>query len=174
VDDNLFCIKRDNIVDLHWQGKFRGPDFEAMSFELCTATAPILIDSKGRAIPTVTAKALTEHRRSALHKAERSDQDEVLLYLQNNPNKSLRDIARGLGWFTNPDVSRVNRTLKGLGIHSKGRNLVEITCSCRCSIRTLMEQWISRVFHFAVPRVEYLFQLHFSSNRHRRPFSDRA
>lgn len=30
MDGNLVCLKRDSVVDLHWQGKFRGPDFDPM------------------------------------------------------------------------------------------------------------------------------------------------
>ena len=36
VDGNLVCRKDDSAVSLHWQGKFRGPDFAPMAFLLRT------------------------------------------------------------------------------------------------------------------------------------------
>ena len=64
VDGNLVCLKRDSIVDLSWQGKFRGPDFDPVGFELRTVTADKLKDSKGRSIATVMAMPLSEQTRS--------------------------------------------------------------------------------------------------------------
>jgi hypothetical protein len=60
MDGNLVCKKRDSVVDLHWHGKFRGPDFEPVGFELSTVTCDALKDSKGRSIPTVMAAPLSE------------------------------------------------------------------------------------------------------------------
>src|SRR5690606_22989588 len=59
VDGNLTLAKSPGGARMHWQGKHRGPDFEPISFELTTVTAPILVDSRGRDIPTVMARALT-------------------------------------------------------------------------------------------------------------------
>ena len=39
VDGNLSCRKDDSVVELHWQGKFRGPDFTPISFKLRTCYA---------------------------------------------------------------------------------------------------------------------------------------
>jgi hypothetical protein len=53
MDGNLTCWKTDSLVALHWQGKFRGPDFAPISFQLETVASPQLKDSKGRPIPSV-------------------------------------------------------------------------------------------------------------------------
>jgi hypothetical protein len=60
VDGNLTVHNDSNITQLHWQGKFRGPDFAPISFQLRTVTHERLKDTKGRLIPTVTASHLSE------------------------------------------------------------------------------------------------------------------
>jgi hypothetical protein len=66
MDGNLVCIKRDAVVELHWQGKFRGLDFEPIAFQLRSVTAERLKDSKGRPIPSVMADVLSEKGRADL------------------------------------------------------------------------------------------------------------
>ena len=34
IDGNLICAKKDSIVELHWVGKFRAPDFEPITFQI--------------------------------------------------------------------------------------------------------------------------------------------
>jgi hypothetical protein len=55
VDGNLVLTKDRGLVKLHWQVKHRGPDFKPLYFELQTVTAPSMVDSKGRLVPTVIA-----------------------------------------------------------------------------------------------------------------------
>jgi hypothetical protein len=40
VDGNLSLWKHDGVCDLHWQGKFRGPDFTPLSFRIDTVYPP--------------------------------------------------------------------------------------------------------------------------------------
>jgi hypothetical protein len=75
MDGNLVCLKRDSIVDLHWQGKFRGAEFESVGFELESVTSS-LVDSKGRLIPTVMAKLLPESVREDIETRARRDQSQ--------------------------------------------------------------------------------------------------
>jgi hypothetical protein len=56
VDGNLTAQETDGVVQFHWQGKFRGPDFAPVSFRLRSVTHELLKDSKGRLIPTVIAE----------------------------------------------------------------------------------------------------------------------
>src|SRR4029077_9721204 len=56
VDGNLTAIQDDGVVHLHWQGKFSGPDFAPIAFNLRTVTHERLKDTKGRLIPTVIAE----------------------------------------------------------------------------------------------------------------------
>ncbi|MDR6871143.1 hypothetical protein J2Y55_002151 [Bosea sp. BE125] len=55
VDGNLTLTKMGHLAKLHLQGKHRGPDFEPLWFDLKTVSAPRLVDTKGRAVPTVMA-----------------------------------------------------------------------------------------------------------------------
>lgn len=99
MDGNLTLAKSDGIVKMHWQGKHRGPDFEPLSIELKTITAPLLKDSRGRDIPTVMAKALTKGEAGSRAAASRRDEDDVLLRIDQNGNQSLTDLATAIGWF---------------------------------------------------------------------------
>jgi hypothetical protein len=100
VDGNLTCWKTDSLVSLHWQGKFRGPDFAPISFELETVTSPNLRDSKGRTIPSVVARALTDQERSRAEANAGGDEDALLLAIADNPRASFAGLAVALGWIS--------------------------------------------------------------------------
>ena len=50
VDGNLVCRKEGDVSEMHWQGKFRGVDFDPAAFQLREVRAQTLRDSKGRLI----------------------------------------------------------------------------------------------------------------------------
>lgn len=60
IDGNLTLTKADSRVKLHWQVKHRGADFAPLYFALDTVTAPTLVDSKGRPVPTVMAMGMAD------------------------------------------------------------------------------------------------------------------
>lgn len=60
MDGNLTLSKAGEVIRLHWQGKHRGPDFKPICFRLQTVSAPQLLDSKGRPVPTVMAVPTAE------------------------------------------------------------------------------------------------------------------
>ena len=72
VDGNLICKKSGSVVELHWQGKLRGPDFSPLQFQLETVTCESLKDSRGRLIPTVVARPLSEENRLELARSDGS------------------------------------------------------------------------------------------------------
>jgi AAA domain/Bifunctional DNA primase/polymerase, N-terminal len=116
-DGNLTAAKDDMTVELHWQGKFRGPDFAPMYFMLKTVTHERLKDTKGRLIPTVVASHLSDTAQQELAKVARCDEDLVLQAISNNPSPSVADLAKDLGWFStkgDPQKSRVHRILARL------------------------------------------------------------
>jgi len=117
VDGNLTCWKTDSLVSLHWQGKFRGPDFAPITFQVETVTSEKIRDSKGRLIPTVIAKTLSDNERRAAEASSRSDEDAVLSILADNDHLSLVAIANTLGWTTHngePNKSKVQRLAERL------------------------------------------------------------
>jgi hypothetical protein len=117
VDGNLTAMNSDGVVELHWQGKFRGPDFAPLSFQLSGVTHERLKDSRGRTIPTVIAKYLTEAAQEGIEAATRDNEHRVLLAYADNPDASLSDVARSLQWNLSkgdPDKNKVKRILKKL------------------------------------------------------------
>jgi hypothetical protein len=96
VDGNLTCAKNDSITEMHWQGKFRGPEFAPMSFLIKTVTHQDLKDSDGRLIPTVISECLTERDRENI--AESGRKDEVLRLIEGDPAATCASIATGMGW----------------------------------------------------------------------------
>lgn len=112
VDGNLTLSKSDQVVTLHWQGKFRGPDFSPISFRLASATSERLRDSKGRKIPTVIAEALTERERTEAEASTRSDEDALLVAINDSDRPSFAGLATTMGWHLRdgrPNKARVQR-----------------------------------------------------------------
>src|SRR5262249_57673347 len=79
VDGNLTCKRNDLAVELHWCGKFRGPDFAPMFFQLKVVTHERLKDADGNLIQTVVALSLTHEGLRDMTSARRTDEDQVLL-----------------------------------------------------------------------------------------------
>ncbi|MGY3240558.1 hypothetical protein ACVMAJ_007448 [Bradyrhizobium sp. USDA 4448] len=98
VDGNLTCWKTDSLVTLHWQGKFRGPDFAPLTFQLETVSSTQLRDSKGRQIPSVVAKTLSETEKRRAEASSRDDEDALLLAIAEHARASYAGLAVALGW----------------------------------------------------------------------------
>lgn len=99
VDGNLTLAKADGMVKMHWQGKHRGPDFEPIAFKLKTSTAPALVDTRGRPVPTVLAEDLTPQEVSAANRQVFSDLDAMLIEIDRDPLQSISKFAESLGWI---------------------------------------------------------------------------
>jgi hypothetical protein len=99
MDGNLTARKHDDgAVEIHWQGKFRGPDFAPMSFQLRTVTHDRLKDTKGRLIPTVVASHLSDIAQEEMATAARSKENQLLTLLVDHGEASQREMATLLGW----------------------------------------------------------------------------
>jgi hypothetical protein len=115
VDGNLTLRKDDALAELHWQGKFRGPEFDPLAFELHKVTAQELKDSKGRPIHSVIAVPLSDEDRDAIEATQDQDGDAILAAMKATPGLSLMDFAKALGWNnakSEPDKRRVQRTIE--------------------------------------------------------------
>ena len=131
MDGNLSCFKVDMLVTMHHQGKFRGVDFEPMTFELEPVIARKLINSKGRHIPTVIARDLSKDDQREKNREARSDEDAILVLLfRRTKSTSLNEIASELGWFVgsdnHPNKSKVQRLINDLKRGNKADRLVEV------------------------------------------------
>jgi hypothetical protein len=110
MDGNLTAHRvADTVVKMHWQGKFRGPDFEPVMFDLSTVTAPALRDSRGRDIPTVLASVVSAAEARERKVAARRDEDDVLLQIENDTAASLTSLAEKLGWLSDDGTPNKRR-----------------------------------------------------------------
>jgi hypothetical protein len=117
ADGNLTAAKTDSTVELHWQGKFRGPDFAPMYFLVRTVTHEDLKDSDGRLIPTVIAEHISEQTKEEIAAAAQLDEDAVLGFISHNAAASQATIATAMGWKLYsgaPNKMKVGRCLKAL------------------------------------------------------------
>jgi hypothetical protein len=133
IDGNLTIAKDDMTVQLHWQGKLRGPDFPPMNFLLRSVTHEELRDTKGRLISTVIAEHLSDTAQEEMAKASRWDEDQVLQLIRRNQRASFADVASELRWLGKdgkPNRSKAQRTLGRLQrdkLIKKDRGRYEIT-----------------------------------------------
>lgn len=118
VDGNLrLWSNGEGVTELHWHGKLRGPIFEPIQFALDPVTHDCLKDSKGRLMPTVMARALTEAESEGLRSTLRRDEDGVLDAINEFPDGSLSDWCRFLGWVRpngEEQKSKIDRRLWSL------------------------------------------------------------
>ncbi|WP_439399894.1 AAA family ATPase [Bradyrhizobium sp. PMVTL-01] len=133
VDGNLIARKDDSAVEMHWQGKYRGPDFAPLMFRLLTVAHHHLKDSKGRLIPTVLAEPLSEEGRQEMAATGRSQEDQLLQAIAEKPAASLTELATLLGWKTRdgmPNKSMAQRKVGALiraQLITKGRDGFALT-----------------------------------------------
>ena len=123
VDGNLVCIldRPTMMVEVTTHGKFRGPEFTPFSFKLVAGQSDKLVDSKGRHIWTIFARAVSNEEVEAIKKVGHSDQDDVLRAMLNKPESSLLELAEYLGWRMEadkkPNKNKVHRFVKDLHKH---------------------------------------------------------
>lgn len=100
MDGNLCCTKEDTVVELYWQGKFRGPEFEPIAFELVPVTSQRLVDSRGKLVPTVVARTITSFEQESKVMAADADSRTMLKLIEEGPGKaSMVNLAERAGWL---------------------------------------------------------------------------
>jgi len=118
VDGNLTLWTDDKeITALHWQGKFRGPDFEPIQFRLKVVTHPDYRDSKGRSLPSVIALPIDFTQAEKIEEENHKAEDRVMLSFDDHPDLSIRERARLLGYVADtglPLKGRVERIITQL------------------------------------------------------------
>lgn len=126
VDGNLTLNKSDGAVKMHWQGKHRGAEFEPVTFELSSVTAPMLKDSKGRDVPTVMARVMGAGDIARARDEVRRDEDVALMLIETDGKVSLADIADGAGWVNTKGETNRLRAQRAVDRLIKSK-LVELT-----------------------------------------------
>ena len=111
MDGNLTCTKDDTTTRLHWQGKFRGPDFEPIVFELWKCAHQPSSTARAVQIPTVVATVIGRQQELQREDVARSDEEQLLRAMRDNPRASFATLCSVLGW---PAKSRVSRAIARL------------------------------------------------------------
>lgn len=117
VDGNLCLWKDEENVTLHWQGKFRGPEFEPIPWKLEVKTSELVRDSRGRLMPAIVAHSITDGEHEAGQARVITDDYRLLELIGMNAKASLASLAEKAGWFFEngaPAKSKVSRTIKRL------------------------------------------------------------
>jgi hypothetical protein len=123
VDGNFTAWAHgERMTRLHWTGKLRGPDFEPIEFRLPTIYTTNLVDSKGRAMPTVMAEVIGETEIAEIEQKSEFQDARLLRAILERPDGSIADWARHCGWLYSakpgeqqqPNKSLVQRVLKRL------------------------------------------------------------
>jgi hypothetical protein len=133
VDGNLVATKKAMSIKLHWQGKFRGPEFEPISFLLKSATSHRLLDSKGRPVWSVFAKYLSEEAEEEIAESARKAENILLSNIDAHGHGSVADLAQRVGCITSkggPQKSKVHAVLERLkkaGLVRSERDCLEVT-----------------------------------------------
>lgn len=113
VDGNLTLWKEADILTMHWQGKFRGAEFEPLQMELQRYETAAICDNQGRIIPTILAKPLSMSRALDLATENLSREDKTLLTIEDSPALSIRDRCVAVG-MTSRDGKALTSTMKRL------------------------------------------------------------
>jgi hypothetical protein len=117
MDGNLTAKNDDGSVEFHWQGKFRGPDFAPISFELRQVTHQQLKDQRDRLLPTIIARHLSDSAKEDVAKAKDASTIELLKLIARNPKATLTELALMLNWKMKDGTAykmRVKRCLTDL------------------------------------------------------------
>jgi hypothetical protein len=137
VDGNIALQKRDTTLAANAQGKFRGKEFPPLSFELKVVHHPILKDTRGRDIPTVIAKPISEADKQQKAATTRRQEDLLLRAIEKHPGASLRDLATALGWGHPQKVQRAAEVLEKEKLIRKHRGAWQLTSAGQKELNTL-------------------------------------
>jgi hypothetical protein len=82
MDGNMPCLNDNGLVKVQRDNaKFRGPQWDPIVFELITLTTSEIADSKGRLIPTVMAKALSDQEYRERERSVHTAEDKILAFM---------------------------------------------------------------------------------------------
>lgn len=119
VDGNLAVVKDAGVLTVCPQIKFRGSQEWKSKYELSVVRDhPVLKDAKGKAIPTVVARPVTEGAAAVMESRSDQDMERVLSAVFTTPAATPATLARALGWTygakADLNVNKVSRNLDKL------------------------------------------------------------
>lgn len=126
VDGNIALKSNDTIIGAEVQGKFRGPAFSPLAFKLdAVREHPLLKDSKGRSIPTVIARAISDGEIASNYATQERDENRLLRVIEKHPKASLQELANLMGGAGKSKVNRlVQKMVDTKLIRREGRKIV--------------------------------------------------
>jgi DNA-binding MarR family transcriptional regulator len=151
-DGNLTSRRTETVVEVYWQGKFRGPDFAPIHFVLRGVTSEKLKDSNGRLISTVIAQPASEEDQEAMAKAATADQNKLLRAIADDPRASIATLALACGWTTKngkanrPKVQRAIKALekaKLIKIEDRERDGITVTDKGKRAVSAMSDTALS-------------------------------
>ena len=113
VDGNLtlWTDGDSKTTTLHWQGKFRGPEFDPVSFDLKEVTSERVKDEHGRLMPSVMAVHMPDNVAERRHTVNEEDENVILRLVHADKHASFSVLAKRSD-FTKSKVQRIIRSLK--------------------------------------------------------------
>jgi hypothetical protein len=107
VDGNLtLWSNSEKQATLHWQGKFRGPEFDPMAFEMRTAQCDTVADANGVVMPSVVAVAIGDMALERAEANQESDENLVMKIVAASPKHSMAKIG-DVAKFSKAKVQRI-------------------------------------------------------------------
>ena len=106
VDGNLTLWNEGGIITMHWQGKFRGAEFDPLMLELQRFETSAICDNQGRIMPTILAKPLLRIRAMELARANLSNEDKLLLSIRDEPEISMAQRGVNIGLHHRQQIKR--------------------------------------------------------------------
>lgn len=118
VDGNLTLWSgADKQTSLHWQGKFRGPEFEPLTFKLETKTSDRVVNAAGELMPSVVASPITDFELEAGEARQETEENRLLFAINDAPRSSIAALALRANFVDEtgqPQKSKVFRLCKRL------------------------------------------------------------
>jgi RecA-family ATPase len=122
VDGNLTLwagVERQ--TTLHWQGKFRGPEFDPVTFELVEEHCEAVKNEAGVLLPSVVAKPMAETEVEAAENMAEAEEDRLMRAMHGARMASFATLADQLGWKRRK-VQRLMERLAEIKLVEQQRN----------------------------------------------------
>jgi hypothetical protein len=137
VDGNLTLWNDGGVVTMHWQVKFRGAEFDPLTFELQRYETDRIRDAKGRLMPTILAKPVLQMRAMELAAQNLTAEDRILISVHRDPAISLAERAVQCGLGHKQKAARILQRLQDQKLVRRFRTNWELTADGERAVRMI-------------------------------------
>lgn len=128
VDGNLtLWSDAEKQTTLHWQGKFRGPEFEPMAFEMRTHECLKVCDANGVLMPSVVAEPISDKALDRREIDQEDDENLILKIIAASPKGTIRSIADTANFGMSKVYRVISRLIENKFIEKHRNNKYRIT-----------------------------------------------